>query len=117
MNDFLKYYSLTLVFYLFEIVIFQAAIKEWVYDIFWLNIILRMTLVAVFSIIVRNTIFKGSKFFYSKFLVLIIASPLVASILLKILTILYAGTLVIALKVISDLISSLMVFLILKKIN
>ena len=76
-----------------EIVIFQIAIKEWVYDIFWLNIVLRMTLVSVFSIIVRNTIFKGSKFFYSKFLGLIIASPLAASILLKILTILYPAIL------------------------
>ena len=117
MNDFLKYYSLTLAFYLIEIFLFQIAINNWIYDIFWLNLILRMTLVSFFSIIVRNTIFKNSKFFYLKFLGLIIVSPVFASFLLKLSTILYPTELIILLKVTSDLISSLFVFFALKKIT
>ena len=116
MTDLIKYYSLTLAFYLIEIFLFQIALNKWVFDIFWLNLILRMTLVSFFSIVVRNTIFKKSKFFYLKFLGLIIVSPVFASFLLKLLTILYPTELIILLKVISDFISSLFVFFALKKI-
>tara|TARA_B100000963_G_scaffold350154_1_gene360062 strand:- start:9448 stop:9801 length:354 start_codon:yes stop_codon:yes gene_type:complete len=115
-REFIKYYSLTIIFYLFEVALFHYLLKVWVYDIFWLNMLLRMILVAFFSIIVRNTIFKNSKFFYIKFLGLILINPLVASMLLKILTILYPISTIIFLKVISDLISSLITFIALKKI-
>ena len=116
MNYLIKYYSLTIVFYLLEIALFQIALSSWVYDIFWLNIILRTVLVFFFSIIVRNTIFKDSKFFYIKFIGLILASPIAASSLLKLLTILYPMTLIIGLKIIADLITSIMVFFVIKKV-
>tara|TARA_B100000768_G_scaffold182020_1_gene208490 strand:- start:3778 stop:4131 length:354 start_codon:yes stop_codon:yes gene_type:complete len=116
MNDLIKYYSLTIVFYLLEIALFQIALSSWVYDIFWLNMILRTVLVFFFSIIVRNTIFKDSKFFYIKFIGLILASPIAASSLLKLLTILYPMTLIIGLKIIADLITSIMVFFVIKKV-
>ncbi len=116
MNNFIKYYSITLVFYLLEIIIFQTAINSWIYDIFWLNMLIRTVLVFFFSIIIKNMIFIDSKFFYAKFLVLILISPIAASSLLKLLTILYPMTLIIALKFVSDLISSLVLFFILKKV-
>ena len=116
MSVLIKYYSLTLIFYILEIVIFQLALKTWIYDIFWLNMILRMALVSFFSIIVKNIIFKDSKFFYVKFFTIILISPLVASALLKLLMILYPKTLIIFLKFVSDLISSLIVYLVIKRI-
>ena len=116
MGDLIKYYSLTLIFYFFEIIIFNYALQAWVYDIFWLNMFLRMTLVTFFSIIIKNTIFRDSKFFYLKFLGLILINPLTASLLLKTLTILYPEYAPVVLKVISDLISSLISFAALKKI-
>lgn len=116
MRDLIKYYSLTLIFYFFEIVLFNYALQTWEYDIFWLNIFLRMTLVTFFSIIVRNSIFRDSKFFYMKFLGLILINPLTASLLLKTLTLLYPVYIIVVLKVISDLISSLITFAVLKKI-
>ena len=116
MGDLIKYYSLTIIFYFFEIVLFNYALPEWKYDIFWLNMFLRMSLVTFFSVIVRNTIFKDSKFFYIKFLGLILINPLAASIILKTLTVIYPVYMTIVLKVISDLISSIITFIALKKI-
>ena len=116
MNNLIKYYSFTLIFYLLEVIIFQLALKTWIYDIFWLNMILRMNLVIFFSIIVKNIIFKDSKFFYLKFYVLIVFSPIAASAILKLLITIYPQAFIILLKFISDLISSLIVYLILKKI-
>jgi len=116
MSDLIKYYSITLVFYLLELIIFQTALSSWVYDIFWLNMLIRTILVFFFSILIKNMIFVDSKFFYVKFLGLILINPIAASSLLKLMTILYPMTLIIILKFISDLISSLVVFFILKKI-
>lgn len=116
MGDLIKYYSLTLIFYFFEIVIFKYALQTWVYDIFWLNMFLRIVLVTFFSIIIRNTIFKDSNFFYIKFLGLILINPLTASLLLKTLIVLYPAYSPVVLKVVSDLISSLITFAALKKI-
>jgi len=117
MKDLVNYYFLTSIFYLFEIFVFKLILQIWIYDIFWLNMLIRMTLVTFFSIIVRNTIFKDSKFFYMKFFVLILINPLAASLLLKTLTVLYPACVTIVLKVISDLISSLITFIVLKKIT
>ena len=116
MGDLIKYYFLTLIFYFFEIIIFSYALQTWVYDIFWLNMFLRMTLVTFFSIIIRNTIFRDSKFFYLKSLGLILINPLTASLLLETLIILYPEYTPVILKVISDLVSSLITFAALKKI-
>ena len=117
MNDFIKYYVITLVFYLIEIIAFQIALSSWNYDIFWLNMLLRTILVFFFSIVIKNTIFKDSKFFYARFLGLILISPIAASSLLKLMTILNPTTLIIFLKFMSDLISSFIVFYVLRKIS
>lgn len=116
MKDLVKYYSLTLAFYSVEIAIFKSAYGLWVYDVFWLNMLIRIILVSFFSIIVRNTIFKDSRFFYIKISGLILISPLISSSLLKIFTIMYPMVWILILKVISDLVSSLLVFFMLKKI-
>lgn len=116
MNDAIKYYLLTLIFYVIEIILFILLYKVWIYDIFWLNLILRVALVTFFSIIVRNVIFKDSKNFYIKFLGLIVLSPFSASLFLKLLTLFFPTVLVVILKLLSDLISSILVFLAIKKI-
>ena len=116
MRDLIKYYSLTIIFYVIEITLFISFYKIWVCDIFWLNLMLRTALVAFFSVIVRNVIFKDSKNFYIKFLGLIVLSPFSASLFLKLLTIFFPTVLVVMLKLVSDLISSILVFLALKKI-
>ena len=116
MKDLIKYYSLTLAFYLVEIATFKSAYNIWVYDIFWLNMLIRIILVSFFSVIVRSTIFKGSSFFYIKISGLILISPLLSSSLLKFFTIMYPMVWILTLKVISDFVSSLLVFFMLKKI-
>ena len=107
---------LTLVFYLAEIITFISVYETWKYDIFWLNIIIRAVLVFFFAIAVRNIIFKGSKNFYIKFLGLIILNPLISSLSLKMLSIGYPLIEILILKILADLISSVLVFLTLKKI-
>jgi hypothetical protein len=117
MKDLIKYYSLTLIFYAIEITIFKITHTSWVYDIFWLNLLLRTVLVFFFSIIVRNTIFKDSKFFYAKIFGLILISPVLASFVIKLLTLIYPLVSLVILKLIGDLISSILVFIILKRIS
>ena len=117
MKDLIKYYSLTLFFYAIEITIFKITHSLWLYDIFWLNLSIRTVLVFFFSIIVRNTIFKNSEFFYAKIFGLILFSPVLASLVIKILTLIYPFVSVIILKLIGDLLSSILVFFILKRIS
>jgi len=113
----LKYYSLTLAFYIFEIALFKTIYPVWNFDIFWLNALLRFTLVVFFSITIRQILFRDSNYFYQKFLILIILNPIVASSILRGFSGYYPETDILILKFISDLISSLIVFIALKKIT
>jgi len=117
MKDLIKYYSLTLFFYAVEITIFKITHGLWIYDIFWLNLSIRTVLVFFFSIIVRNTIFKDSEFFYAKIFGLILISPVLASFVIQMLALAYPLVSVVILKLIGDLISSILVFIILKRIS
>ena len=113
----LIYYSLTLIFYIFEILLFKTIYPLWDFDIFWLNALLRFTLVIFFSITVRRILFRDSNYFYLKFLILIILNPIVASFMLKGLTEFYLVADILILKFISDLVSSLIFYITLKKIT
>lgn len=115
MKDLLNYYLLTFVFYLVEILLFTKIYSVWKYDIFWLNVLIRFTLALVFSIIVRRVIFKGVRYFYLKFFVLVLFNPLLSSSLLKLSTIFFPMLGVVILKILTDLISSLFIFFTLKK--
>ena len=117
MKSFFVYYFLTLLFYLVEISLFAIFYVSWRYDIFWLNITLRSFLVIIFSIIVRNLIFTTTRHFYLKFFILALFNPLLSSALLKLFTLSLLSIEVLVLKFVADLVNSILIFLILKKIS
>ena len=113
----LIYYSLTLIFYIFEIFLFKTIHPIWEFDIFWLNASLRFTLVIFFSLAIRHLLFRDSEYFYPKFLILIILNPIVASFMLKGLTEYYLTIDILILKFISDLLSSFLFYIALRKVT
>ena len=117
MKSFFVYYFLTLLFYLVEISLFAIFYVSWRYDIFWLNITLRSFLVIIFSIIVRKLIFTTTRHFYLKFFILVLFNPLLSSALLKLFTLSLLSIEVLVLKFVADLVNSILIFLILKKIS
>jgi len=117
MVDLLKYYLLTLSLYVFEIFLFKTIYPSWEYDLFWLNTIVRLCFVIFFAIVIRNIIFKEADNFYLKFSILIIINPILASSVLKIFSAFYFGVEILILKFGADLISSLIIFFILKRIT
>tara|TARA_B100000768_G_C11058144_1_gene281245 strand:- start:248 stop:601 length:354 start_codon:yes stop_codon:yes gene_type:complete len=116
MTVFIQYYLLTLIFYIFEIIIFKFLLNIWIIDIFWLNISIRVVLVSFFSITIRSLLFKESKNFYMKFLILVTINPFISSLFLKILVLFNGDLEVIINKIIADLFTSLIMFFLLKKI-
>lgn len=117
MKSFFVYYFLTLLFYLVEISLFSIFYISWRYDIFWLNITLRSLLVIIFSILIRNLIFTTIRHFYLKFFILVLFNPLLSSTILKLFTLPLLSINVLVLKFFADLITSILIFLILKKIS
>ena len=115
MSTFLNYYILTFIFYVIEIYVFKLTLEIWEYDVFWLNVCIRGILVTFFAVIVRKILFADSENFYIKFLFLVISSPLISSILLKILILNNFD--IIFNKIIADILSSLIIFMMLKKIS
>mgnify|MGYP001224721885 FL=1 len=114
MRDIFIYYQINLLFYIVEIVSFTFLYTIWPYDIFWLNALIRGFLSLFFSIIVRKTIFKDSKNFYAKFFFLVLLSPIASSTVLKILIGMFGHIEVWILKIIGDVVISIISFFILK---
>ena len=114
MRDIFIYYQINLLFYIVEIVSFTFLYTIWPYDIFWLNALIRGFLSLFFSIIVRKTIFKDSKNFYAKFFFLVLLSPIASSTVLKILIGMFSHVEVWILKIIGDVVISIISFFILK---
>ena len=114
MRDIFIYYQINLLFYIVEIVSFTFLYNIWPYDIFWLNALIRGFLSLFFSIIVRKTIFKDSKNFYVKFFFLVLLSPIASSTVLKILIGMFSHVEVWILKIIGDVVISIISFFILK---
>ena len=117
MKDFIIYYSLTLFFYSIEVYLFNEIYQGWAYDIFWLNICLKVVFITIFSILAKELIYKDSKNFYTKFFTLVTLNPLFSSSLLKVFLMANSGFGVLIIKIISDLITSIIQFFILKKIK
>ena len=117
MNHFFKYYSLNTIFYLSEIVIFIFIYPSWPFDIFWFNIILRFLSAILFAIFARILIFNDANNFYKKFFFLSVINPILSSGLLKLFSVIYIGTDIALLKIISDFCISIVLFYALKKIS
>ena len=117
MKSFSIYYFLTLLFYLVEISLFSFLYTSWQYDVFWLNITVRSILVIIFAIIIRKLIFNKTKHFYLKFFVLVLLNPLLSSLILKLFTLFLLSIEILLLKFVADLITSLFIFRILKKVS
>lgn len=114
-KDIYIYYLINLFFYTVEIVSFAIVYSIWPFDVFWLNASLRGFLSIFFSIIVRKIIFKDSKNFYTKFVILVLLSPIASSTVLKILIGLFDQIEIWILKIIGDIFVSVLSFIILKK--
>lgn len=114
-KDIFIYYLINLVFYMVEIVSFTFLYSIWPYDIFWLNSFIRGFLSIFFSIIARRIIFKDSKSFYAKFFFLVLLSPIASSTVLKIFIELFNQIEIWMLKIMGDIIISIISFFILKK--
>tara|TARA_X000000368_G_scaffold389724_1_gene352416 strand:- start:2864 stop:3214 length:351 start_codon:yes stop_codon:yes gene_type:complete len=114
MKDIFIYYQIILIFYIVEIVSFTFLYAIWPYDVFWLNAFIRGFLSIFFSIIARKIIFKNSKNFYTKFFFLVLLSPIASSTILKIFIGLFDQVEIWILKIIGDMIISIISFLILK---
>ena len=118
MKNFLTYYSLTLFFYIIEIIGFFFIYPLWSFDIFWLNAILRLSLVLIFAVVIKKVLFEGTYNFFKKFFSLVIIIPLFTSSFLKILFIFYGDTTnIILLKLLSDIASSLILYIVLRRIS
>ena len=117
MKDFIIYYSLTLFFYSIEVYLFNEIYPGWAYDVFWLNISLKVVLITIFSILAKELIYKDTKNFYTKYFTLVTLNPLFSSSLLKVFLMANSGFGVLIIKIIADLITSIIQFFILKKIK
>lgn len=115
MSEIFSYYSLNLFFYLIEIYLFKSIYMHWPYDVFFLNAGIRGILSIFFSILVRKIIFKESKNFYIKIFLIVLLNPIASSTMLKIFIELFSGIEVWVLKIMGDIIISLIAFIILKK--
>ena len=114
-KDIFIYYLMILVFYIVEIVSFSFLYLTWPYDVFWLNAFIRGFLSIFFSIIAKKIIFKDSKNFYTKFFFLVLLSPIASSTILIIFIELFNQVEIWMLKIMGDIVISIISFFILRK--
>lgn len=114
-KDIFIYYLIILVFYIVEIVSFSFLYLTWPYDVFWLNAFIRGFLSIFFSIIAKKIIFKDSKHFYTKFFFLVLLSPIASSTILIIFIELFDQVEIWMLKIMGDIVISIISFFILRK--
>ena len=114
-KDIFIYYLIILVFYIVEIVSFSFLYLTWSYDVFWLNASIRGFLSIFFSVIAKKIIFKDSKNFYTKFFFLVLLSPIASSTILIIFIELFDQVEIWMLKIMGDIVVSIISFFILRK--
>ena len=114
-KDIFIYYLIILVFYIVEIVSFSFLYLTWPYDVFWLNASIRGFLSIFFSVIAKKIIFKDSKNFYTKFFFLVLLSPIASSTILIIFIELFDQVEIWMLKIMGDIVISIISFFILRK--
>jgi hypothetical protein len=116
MKQAVMYYLLTLIFYCFEILVFSYIYNFWQDDIFLINLIIRFVIVIFFTASIRKTIFFDSQNFYTKISILITLNPFFASLFLSFFIFIFESSNILYIKILSDLINSILFYLILKKI-
>ncbi len=114
-KDIFIYYLIILVFYIVEIVSFSFLYLTWPYDVFWLNAFIRGFLSIFFSVIAKKIIFKDSKNFHTKFFFLVLLSPIASSTILIIFIELFNQVEIWMLKIMGDIVISIITFFILRK--
>ena len=116
MRNFLIFYSLTLSIYIVEISLFSYLIDFYDLSILLINGTLRFFLAIIFTILVRILVFKHTENFYIKFIPLIIINPIASSLMLSILVFLLDFK-IIFLKIFADLIVSLSLYFVMKRLS
>lgn len=117
MKQVIKYYFITIIFYIIELSAFSFAINLWHGNLFWLNLIIRFLIVIFFTIFIRKIIFYEAENFYRKIFILLALNPLIASLFLKLFIASISGLNILFVKLLADIINSLLFYLILKKVT
>ena len=115
LSTFIKYYAYISLFYILEIVLF-FLLKDILINFILLNFIIRFIFVTVTSYILKNNVFKGGRYFYTIFYFVAFLNPIGSSFFLYLLTNFVLENLIIG-KFISDVIVSLLSFLIINFLN
>lgn len=109
-----KYYSIVVIFYIIELILFSTLLYSFE-NILFLNTLIRGLFVIISSIIIKKRIFNNSKYFYQGYYLLATLNPFFSTLLILIITKLFGGN-IILIKFLADLTVSLMSFNLLKKI-
>lgn len=115
MSTFIKYYAYISLFYILEIVLF-FLLKDILINFILLNFIIRFIFVTLTSYILKNNVFKDGRYFYTIFYFIAFLNPIGSSFFLYLLTNFVLENLIIG-KFISDVIVSLLSFLIINFLN
>lgn len=117
MSQVIKYYFITIIFYICELIVFNFTFNLWQGSIFWLNLIIRFLIVVFFTISIRKIIFYEAENFYRKIFILLALNPLIASLFLELFIAALNSLNILFIKLIADTINSLIFYLILKKVT
>lgn len=115
MRNLVKYYFYVLFCYSIEIVTFYFSLKYWSYDVIWLNLIVRLFFTSLFAVTVKKAIFSQSVTFYKTFFTLAALNPIFSSGALTVLVTIFLNVELLYLKLIGDLFTSLIFYIVLKK--
>ena len=117
MKDLIFYYFFILFFYVIELYAFKLLLPVWNEDVFWLNITIRLICSIVSGIFIIRYLFSQTKNIYTKYIALSILNPISSSFLLKVLIFWFGTFDVVVLKLLADILNSLVLFFLLKKIS
>ena len=117
MNQVIKYYFITIIFYIIELLVFSLTVNLWQSNVFWLNLIIRFIIVIFFTIFIKKIIFYKAENFYRKIIILLALNPLIASLFLKLFIATLGGISILFIKFLADVVNSLLFYLILKKVT
>lgn len=99
-----------------EVILFTSLLSFFENKIFIINLSSRTIMVIFFGYVAKKFIFEKSKNFYSKFFILSVINPLVASIFLVLFIQVFIDLDVVLIKIFSDVFNSILFYVILNKI-
>ena len=123
MRRLITYYLFIIIFYLIEITIFRFLTVDILdganFDqIYYLNALIRLILVGIATITLKKLLYSNTEGFYLKFIPLILINPTLSTFFLYIfINIIQLQFSIIFLKFLSDLMVSIMLFLVLERIK